>query len=454
MNKTLLLIICDFLLLNLLALTRWEKAEPTAMVQTPATPAPANAATKEQDLVETMRLSLEDERATRTQLAEQLATREQNLARLETERTQLASTLDQAQQQAAELDRRLTATAQDASATKERLAQAQRELEAKQAEVARQQEQLGSLEKAHTAAREKIEGLTVAVKVAEKEKQILRETADTYKQQIVAERQERQKAQETTVQLAQGMGQLAEKSGELTREIRESRPINANVLFNDFLANRVQVKIAAERDAMIGSGHRDSTAQTVLVTDGRQTYALLHIDDTPFGYQELSSNWLRIVAELNRGAQRNPATTLHFLSLDPRILVVPLEPAQVALLGARVYQLALEPFKFPDAMLVNQGGKGYGEVPFKLDPQQPAFVRMDNRFFKKLLGDFTPSRGDLVFSKTGELLGIMVSSSYCALLDNFLPARSIKLGDTSKQETGKILSEMAARYRSLPFRMQ
>ena len=28
MNKTLLLIICDFLLLNLLALTRWEKAEP------------------------------------------------------------------------------------------------------------------------------------------------------------------------------------------------------------------------------------------------------------------------------------------------------------------------------------------------------------------------------------------------------------------------------------------
>lgn len=29
MNKTLLLIMCDFMLLNLLALTRWEKAEPT-----------------------------------------------------------------------------------------------------------------------------------------------------------------------------------------------------------------------------------------------------------------------------------------------------------------------------------------------------------------------------------------------------------------------------------------
>ena len=220
-----------------------------------------------------------------------------------------------------------------------------------------------------------------------------------------------------------------------------------------------RIRASVSRSALIalpptGPARRESPATTVLVTDGRQTYAVLHIDDTPFSYQELSSNWLRIGAELSRGSGRDAATTLHFLSLDPRVLVVPVEPAQVALLGAKVYQLALEPFKFPDAMLVNQGGKGYGEVPFKLDPQQPAFVRMDNRFFKKLVGGFTPSRGDLVFSKTGELLGIMVSNSYCALLDNFLPARSIKLGDTSGQETGRLLSEMASRYRGLPFRMQ
>ena len=448
MNKTLLLIICDFLLLNLLALTSWEKAEPTAVAHpAPGQTADAGASSKDQDLVETMRLSLEDERSTRTELATQLAS-------LESEKSTLASSLANTQQQASDLDRQLVAASQDASATKERLAQLQREFDAKQAEAAHQREQVAKLEKANAEARERIEGLAVAVKVAEQEKQIIRETAETYKQQAEAERQERQKVQATTVQLAQGVGQLAEKSGELTREIRDNRPINANVLFNEFLANRVEVKIAAERDAVIGSGRRESAANTVLVTDGRQTYAVLHIDDTPFSYQELSSNWLRIGAELSRGSGRDAATTLHFLSLDPRVLVVPVEPAQVALLGAKVYQLALEPFKFPDAMLVNQGGKGYGEVPFKLDPQQPAFVRMDNRFFKKLVGDFTPSRGDLVFSKTGELLGIMVSNSYCALLDNFLPARSIKLGDTSGQETGRLLSEMASRYRSLPFRMQ
>ena len=44
MNKTLLLIMCDFLLLNLLALTRWEKAEPSQMqLETAAPRSAANA---------------------------------------------------------------------------------------------------------------------------------------------------------------------------------------------------------------------------------------------------------------------------------------------------------------------------------------------------------------------------------------------------------------------------
>ena len=44
MNKTLLLIMCDFMLLNLLALTRWEKAEPAqTQLETAAPRSAANA---------------------------------------------------------------------------------------------------------------------------------------------------------------------------------------------------------------------------------------------------------------------------------------------------------------------------------------------------------------------------------------------------------------------------
>ena len=50
MNRTLLLIIVDFLFLNLIALTRWEKAEPVSPRKPPVTELASNAATKDQDL--------------------------------------------------------------------------------------------------------------------------------------------------------------------------------------------------------------------------------------------------------------------------------------------------------------------------------------------------------------------------------------------------------------------
>ena len=114
MNKTLLLIMCDFMLLNLLALTRWEKAEPThTQLDTAAPRAAVNAPAVNADMVELMRLSLEDEKATREQLSalrSDVKKWEERIAKLEGMRDRLAGKLAQA--------RRLTpeSTAEQASA--------------------------------------------------------------------------------------------------------------------------------------------------------------------------------------------------------------------------------------------------------------------------------------------------------------------------------------------------
>ena len=462
MNKTLLLIICDFLLLNLLALTRWEKAEPAHAKQPPVPELAANAATKDQDLVETMKLSLADERATRDALSQKLsstestlAQRDQNLAQLQSDREKLAATLSDTQRTAAELGQKYAAAAQDATMTKEQLARIQRELEDKRTEADRQKQALATLAQQQAEARQKIEGLTVAVKVAEQEKQLLRETAETLKTQVEAERADRIKVQETTTQLAQGVGQLAEKSGELTQEIRDNRPINANVLFNDYLANRVTARFTAIRAGLLGPAARDKATTTVLVTDGAKIYALLHVDDTPLTLSENTFDWDRIAIDFTHGAARpSSAGVMHFLSLDPRVIAIPVDPTQAAALGVKVYPTALEPFKFPEAVLVNGGGKGYGEVGFKLDASQPGYVRVDNRLFKRIFGDFAPSRGDLVLSKTGELLGIMVNSDFCAVVNNFLPTKTIRLGDVASQKTGDLLNTLGARKLALPIKLQ
>jgi hypothetical protein len=340
--------------------------------------------------------------------------------------------------------------------TKEELARLQRELERRREEAERQQKELAAYEKSQAEARQKIEGLSVAVKVAEQEKQLLRDTAETLKGQVVAERQERLKVQEATTQLAQGVGQLAEKSGALTKEIRENRPINANVLFNDFLANRVTTNFTAVRAGLFGPATRQSTASTILVTDGVKTYALLHISDTPFPLTENSYDWQRIAIEFQSpSGSATQAKEMQFLSVDPRVVVIPVDSEQAAALGVKIYPTALDPFKFPEAVLVNGGGKGYGEVGFKLDASQPGYVRVDNRLFKRLFGDFAPSRGDLVLSKTGEILGIMVNSDYCAVVNNFLPSRKLETGnDVSAQKSSTVLNDLGARIRSLPLKLQ
>lgn len=479
MNKTLLLILCDFLLLTLLALTRWESVEPPRPTQPQqAVPdAGAKAATREQDLVETMRLSLADERAAREELAQKLSSagealtaRERRLAQLQAERENLAqernavaATLTETQRAAAELGQKYNAATEETSLTKEQLAQLQRELVEREAEAERQRQALAALEKQQTAARKQIEGLTLAVVVAEEEKKNLREKVETLHSDVVvertraeAERTERLKVQETTTQLAEGVGQLAEKSGELRREIRENRPVNANVLYNDFLANRVTAAFQAGRKGFLGTVNRNREASTVLVSSGEQVFALLHIADTVFSLGENGVDWETLSVEVSRaGVGRSPARAVQFLAHDPRIVVLPLEPSQVSALGAKVYPLASEPFKFPEAVLIDGGGRGYGEVGFKLEAGDPNFVRVDNRFFKRVFGDFTPKRGDLVFSKTGELLGIMVNNDYCAVLSNFQPMKVIAPGDDIRaQSTGQLFDQLIARMRAMPLRLQ
>src|ERR1019366_2296365 len=99
MNKTLLLFIVDFLFLNLIALTRWEKAEPARPQRPPVPAVAANAPTTDQDLVATMRQSLADEQAVQAELAQKLArsdqaaaTQQQGLSQLQSEKTKLAAT--------------------------------------------------------------------------------------------------------------------------------------------------------------------------------------------------------------------------------------------------------------------------------------------------------------------------------------------------------------------------
>jgi hypothetical protein len=312
------------------------------------------------------------------------------------------------------------------------------------------------LDRQKADALKQVQDLSVAVAVGEREKQQLSAKAVELEQQVQTERTERAKVEQATTQLAQGVGQLAQNSGELSKEIRDNRPISSNVLFNDFLANRVQATFTATRKGLFGYTTKEKDAKTVFTTDGRQVYALLEVDDTPFSFAEVGADWQKISVRFDRPPDyRSSGSAIEFLAVDPRVVVVPVDASQVAALGAKVYPLAADPLKFTEAVLINGGGQGYGELGFKLDAAHRGYVRVDNRLFKRLFGDFSTSRGDLVFSRMGELLGIMVNSDYCVLLGNFAPAATIPAGDGQPPGgTAGIINSLSARVQQLPVELQ
>lgn len=469
MNRTLLLILCDFLLLMILAHSRWDEPE-AQLVESEVGVNGAGAATVEEDMVSLMRLTLEEEAGRRDELTRNLEQtrstleeREVNIGRLEQERTSLeeertalSGSLEETRRREAALGEQLTQVNAAVESERERAARLQRELAEREAEARRRAEEVAKLEREQTEARSRIEDLSVAVRVAEQERTLLQETATVLRGQVEEERRERQRVQESAAQLAQGVGQLAEQSADLSREIRENRPINANILFSEFLANRVQVNFQARRTGFLGTITRDREARTVLVTDGAATYALMHWEDTPLSLADTSqADWERFTADYVTGGGRREIAQMVFLRPDPRLVALPVTEAQQAELGVKVYQTALDPYRFSEAVLISRGGAGYGEVPFRLDPINPGYVRMDNRLMRRLFGDFSPSRGDLVLSKTGELLGIMVNSDFCLVVTAFAEGDRLGLGaDLGGRPTAPVLDAQVGRVRRLPGRLQ
>jgi|GEM_PF-266039 len=239
--------------------------------------------------------------------------------------------------------------------------------------------------------------------------------------------------------------QLAKKSENIVKEMRENQPINLNILFNGFRSNRVDVAVQGLKPTLFTTVSRSSEVSTVIVQSGFRYYALLHIEDTPFELAQRGrgDNWKQISAGLSRELEEIDIATMSFLKSDPRVLLVPVSKEEVDRLGVTAYPTTRNPFKFEDAVLISKSGDYYGETPFRVDPDAPQYVKMRTKFLSRLFGEFSPSTGDLVFSKTGELLGVMVNRRYCVVLNDFRTAEDLKFHENlDAVPTGRKFEEM------------
>ena len=108
-----------------------------------------------------------------------------------------------------------------------------------------------------------------------------------------------------------------------------------------------------------------------------------------------------------------PLAQVAFLD-DPRILIIPVFSPLKSLAegGLTVFQPVDDPHVFSQAVVVDSDAYNFGETSFTRDPKNGRYIQLRKKFLSFLRGEFQASEGDLVFAKTGQVLGIMVNDDY------------------------------------------
>ncbi|HEV2390919.1 MAG TPA: hypothetical protein VG146_01010 [Verrucomicrobiae bacterium] len=478
MNRSILIVICDFLLVSLLAFSTVDinKAADEGTPRQVKMDIATKPADSGKDLAGVMRLALEEERRNRDQilselaktrensthqeallvqrekqeqdLQQQLQLREQETVRFQQEQAALQQQFASAQTNIENLNQQLHSTSVDAILSKEKLAAMQAEMQKQAEQAAALQQQLGQLAHSNEVVLAQKQQLAGQLQVAEVEKNVAA-------QQVVSMREEVKVEREEKARLAEGVKALATKSDELAQQVRESRPLAPNTIFSDFLTNRVQAEFDASRAGLFGEATKNRGTATVLITDGVNIYALCHVQDTPLTLWNPGTDWEALTGDLSRGKAAVPIRSVIFCLRDPRVLLIPLTAEQARQLGCRIYHVVSDPYKFQDAVLVGARDGYYGECKFEIDTTTPGYVRLNRGMLKGLFGQFNPSRGDLVFSRTGEFLGVMANSSYCMMMQDFEGAAAVLFGkDVRTQHTGAILSQLYTMLTGMPNKLQ
>ena len=382
-------------------------------------------------------------------LQQDLQQKDQQAAQLEQQRALLQQQFVAAQTNAQALNQQLQSTSTEALLSKERLSALQADLRKQAEQAAALQQQLGNLAQSNQVVLNEKQRLAGQLQVSEAEKKLITEQVSHMQEEVKVEREEKAK-------LADGVKALASRSDQLAQEIQQNRAQAPNTIFNQFVTNRVQATFWGVRPGFLGlESNKRSETQTILVSDGTNTVALCHVQDTPLSFSFPGTEWQGLTGVLARNTVSVPIKSLSFYQLDPRLVFIPITAAEAKELGGMAYRASSDPYKFQDAVVVGAQESYYGECSFQIDVTTPLYVKMDRNSLKGLFGKFNPSRGDLVFSRTGELLGVMANSTYCMMIKNFNATATFQFApDMRSQQTGETLARLYSLITKLPYRLQ
>ncbi len=428
MNKTLLIIICDFLLISVLALVEFK---PNVEVEAVDQQVLKQQAAEE--MLELLQLSLEHENAQREEVEAALGQTREELDQTKNELEDTSSTLEEVNQnlnlteaERAALAESLQNTKSTLQLTLEEKANLQESLQQNQAQSRQLQEELRTqqaLASERSAALAKAEEnlqnletqqqqMSTEMKILGTEKEMLQQNLVTARAEVERARLEAERAQARSESLASGVSELAASSEALKEEIRNTQPLSLNAIYKQFEDNRVLIAFNWKERSFLSSIEKRNAIQTMMVDTGNGIFAIFATANTPFSARNAED----INARMKIGQRTFTISEIGFMAGEPGIAAVQVPRDVAAASGLSVFTLSEEPLKYSTAVVVNDDQEAYGETPVRVPPGEDGYLEIESRLFNRMFGDFSPGAGDYVFSMTGQLTGIMVRSNRARIL--------------------------------------
>ena len=482
MNRSLLLVVCDFLLLSILALARFDVPKDAVIAQDDQKVVSKEVVERISDGENYDDVVAELE-ATNETLLENLSSDKNDLVeqklKLEAEIAQRQKELEQKELEIASKDAVIEGNEEALDLAKKEAQQ----LEAQRQEIERKREELLQ---SNAASKKELELLAKNLEQAKKKSEELAEMKSKKEKEAEAARLElaasveRAKAQELAASEAKallmeekkrsdellasaakidqkidtlnkgldGVGQdlksvgeglagVGEKISTVSQDVQESvevqkenfRKLNerqtrsVNEIFTRYEENKVNLELTFSHKFGITQSAREDkfSVDTILMVDGNFVYALVHAKDSPFRVEFNPRRLVSVTGTISGDRLSKPLEVKEIAFMDdPRILIVPLyaNPQELTKSGLELFQAPQNPFLFDDAVVVDVKDSRFGQTKCLRDEKDGRYIEVDEKHFAFLTGAFNPGKGDLVFSQKAELLGIMVNGDYAFHVKN------------------------------------
>jgi hypothetical protein len=482
MNRSLLLVVCDFLLLSILALARFDVPKDAVIAQDDQKVVSKEVVERISDGENYDDVVAELE-ATNETLLENLSSDKNDLVeqklKLEAEIAQRQKELEQKELEIASKDAVIEGNEEALDLAKKEAQQ----LEAQRQEIERKREELLQ---SNAASKKELELLAKNLEQAKKKSEELAEMKSKKEKEAEAARLElaasveRAKAQELAASEAKallieekkrsdellasaakidqkidtlnkgldGVGQdlksvgeglagVGEKISTVSQDVQESvevqkenfRKLNerqtrsVNEIFTRYEENKVNLELTFSHKFGITQSVREDkfSVDTILMVDGNFVYALVHAKDSPFRVEFNPRRLVSVTGMISGDRLSKPLEVKEIAFMDdPRILIVPLyaNPQELTKSGLELFQAPQNPFLFDDAVVVDVKDSRFGQTKCLRDEKDGRYIEVDEKHFAFLTGAFNPGKGDLVFSQKAELLGVMVNGDYAFHVKN------------------------------------